>query len=56
MAIHSVPGIGLPLRWQQDNDNEYERIRHQHNPFFHSALDGTEDLYDASSISLQESS
>ena len=45
MQLHTAPGLGLPLRWQQDNDNDHAWHRHSQNPFFPSALDGSEDEY-----------
>jgi len=45
MDYNAAPGFGQPLRWQQDNDDESVWIKHSHNPFFVSALDGSEDEY-----------
>lgn len=45
MDCNAAPGFGLPLRWQQDNDDESAWIKHSDNPFFASALDGSEDEY-----------
>ncbi len=45
MDYNAAPCFGQPLRWQQDNDDESAWIKHSHNPFFVSALDGSEDEY-----------
>lgn len=43
MDHDAVPGLGLPLRWHQENQDESAWIRHRDNPFFASALDGSEE-------------
>ena len=45
MDYNAAPGLGQPLRWQQENDDESAWIKHSDNPFFASALDGSEDGY-----------
>ncbi|KAL8693207.1 MAG: hypothetical protein Q9218_001919 [Villophora microphyllina] len=43
MSQDAVPGHGLPLRWHQENEDERAWVRHRDNPFFASALDGSEE-------------
>ncbi|KAL9583279.1 MAG: hypothetical protein Q9212_002802 [Teloschistes hypoglaucus] len=43
MNHDAVPGLGLPLQWHQENEDENAWIRHRDNPFFASALDGSEE-------------
>ena len=43
MQLDIAPGLGLPLRWQQDNDDDHAWHQHAQNPFLPSALDGSED-------------
>ena len=41
-TAYVVPGFGLPLRWQQHYETS-EWVRHSHNTFLNSALDGSEE-------------
>lgn len=41
-GVWEVPGYGLPLRWQQNNDNPDVWVQHDNN-FLYSALDGSEE-------------